>query len=115
MEYWKYLAALCTICRIARSDYIFNGGFEIPKLGYDEWMNENLTGWAGHNYEVWNPAWYEFEGQVVDLQAYFGENGYIEQTVFIPSPAKCNLSFIQWAQFSNPLSQIMEVYWNGKI
>lgn len=78
-------------------------------------MLENLTGWIGQNYEVWDPASPSNEGQIIDLQAGYGQNGYIEQTVFIPNPAFCNLSFVQEAQNTNPLSQVIEIYWNGRV
>ena len=58
MGFSKYVIVLLTTfpLSICTSDYIVNGGFEMPVLPVNGWMSENATGWMGFNYEVWNPG-----------------------------------------------------------
>ena len=62
MEFGKYVITLLITftLSICTSDYIVNGGFEVPALSAYDWMFENSTGWMGYNYEVFNPGTPDF-------------------------------------------------------
>ena len=51
-------------------------------------------------------------GQYIDLQLDYGINGYIEQTIVLPDPGNCTLSFLQQAKTTYYVGYVMEIYWN---
>lgn len=42
-----------------------------------------------------------------------GQNGYIEQTIFLPLNKVCSLSYYYWGNDNTFESHVAEVYWNN--
>ena len=116
MEIIKKLSILFFITRLCRSyNYVLNGDFELPVVTSTT-CELVADGWGGTFFNLWNIfICAGLTNQCMDLQANSDENGYINQTILLPSDGYCNLSFYQKAYSTNYTWYVMEVYWNSQL
>lgn len=87
LNYFLFLQIVPFLSLASSFNYIVNGGFEDPAIPAGTFIriNNNITGWKGIYFDLVNKQSRLGYHQHVDLQSAVGLNGYIEQTVSLPS------------------------------
>lgn len=87
MRFCNYLLLLhiATFFTMTSSfNYIVNGGFEDPVISPGSIPTNNVTGWNGL-FKLMNIQTMPGYNQQINLQYAWGQNGYIQQTISLPS------------------------------
>lgn len=92
---------------------ISNNSFEEPVLPPSSYQIEGAIGWLGNYYDLLHYGNGIGFGQYIDMQRDIGQNGYLEQVIYLQDPSICTLTFYYYPYDTNFMSYRTEVYWNG--
>ena len=120
------IACLLIIVKISMSNYVTNGGFELPITSSD-WIDmdtapsELCPGWIGHYQLLGSTYMYSVEGfQCVEMTPYAVNatgyaHGYMEQSLMLDQDGYYNVSY-RWVILGTSANDSffqMTSYWNG--